>query len=102
MLSRKFTLELSSLAKRDFRDILSYTSQMWGAQQLVKYKGVIDSALLAIAKNPEAGRKRDNPELLFCRAGQHLIFYQVNGETVSVVRILHGQMNMDSHLEENP
>jgi len=41
MLSRKFTLELSSLAKRDFRDILSYTSQMWGAQQLVKYKGVI-------------------------------------------------------------
>ncbi len=100
MLSHKFTLELSSLAKRDFRDVLSYTSQMWGEQQLAKYKGVVDSAPLAITKNPEAGHKKDKSELLFFRAGQHLIFYQVNGKTIFVVRILHGQMNVDFHLKE--
>ena len=100
MSSRKFSLELSSLAKRDFRDILSYTTQMWGERQLAEYKGVIDSSLNAIAENPDAGCQRGKSDLQFRRAGQHLIFYQTIGETIFVVRILHGQMDIEFHLED--
>lgn len=73
---------------------------MWGERQLIEYKGMIDRASSSIAKNPEEGRKRTESKLQFCRVGEHLIFYQTNGETVFVVRILHGQMNIDFHLKE--
>lgn len=98
MSSHKFTLELTRLAQRDFRDILSCTVQMWGERQLAEYRDMIDGVLQTIAENPLIGRKREDSNLLCRRARQHLIFYQINGETVYVVRILHGQMDSDVHL----
>ena len=102
MSSHKFTLELSRLAQRDFRDILSYTVQMWGERQLAEYRDVIDGVLQTIAENPHLGRKREDSNLLCQRAGQHLIFYQISGETVYVVRLLHSQMDSDFHLGTGP
>ena len=80
----EFHLELSDLAQLDFRDILSFTLQMWGEDQLIEYKGKIDGALQTIAGNPGIGR--------------HQIFYLVDGATVYVVRILHERMNASRHL----
>lgn len=95
----KFRLELSDRARRDFRDILSYTLQMWGDRQLAEYQGKIDSALSAITQNPHAGREKAGSVLRVFRVGRHLIFYRIDGVTVYVVRILHDQMDIDSHLD---
>jgi plasmid stabilization system protein ParE len=56
-----FTLELSERAQLDFRDILSYTLQTWGEEQLVKYRDLIASAFATITNNPEAGRSEIMP-----------------------------------------
>jgi toxin ParE1/3/4 len=97
---RNFVLELSDSAKADFRDILSYTWQMWGDRQVAEYRDVIDGALKAIAEKPEAGRQRSGSDLLFSRAGRHLIFYRINGPRIFVIRILHERMDLDSRLAD--
>ena len=53
MSSRKEPLvTLSPRARQDFIDILRYTGQMWGEDQLLTYRDKIDGALQAIGRNP--------------------------------------------------
>jgi putative addiction module CopG family antidote len=52
MSSPKFTLELTDRAVLDFRDILSYTLQTWGDDQLIKYRDLITESFNSIAKTP--------------------------------------------------
>src|SRR5947207_14490378 len=94
----EFHLELSDLAQLDFRDILSFTLQMWGEEQLIEYKGKIDGALQTIAGNPGIGRPHDDTTLHVLPIGRHQIFYLVDGATVYVVRILHERMKASRHL----
>lgn len=98
MSSPNFTLRLSERAKLDFRDILSYTLQTWGEVQLVKYRDVITTSLAAITNNPEAGRDDIAPYRRQI-AGQHVIFYRIDGTTITVVRILHSRSDFLRHLE---
>lgn len=95
-----FVLELSDSAKEDFRDILSYTLQMWGERQVAEYRDLIDGALQQIAQKPEAGHPQSGSKLLFSRVGRHLIFYRVEGVRIFVARILHGKMDLPSLLAE--
>ena len=64
-------LRFSVLAQGDIDDILAHTLDNWGQRQLVAYKGKIDSALSAIAQNPNIGRTKH--KLLVYPAGKHLI-----------------------------
>ena len=98
MSAPKFRLELTKPARLDFRDILSYTSQMWGERQLVEYKSKIDAALSAIAQNPNIGHTQH--KLLVYPAGKHLIYYRIEAATVYVVRILHERMDAARHLDD--
>ena len=53
MSSRKtYSLSLSDKAIEDFRDILSYTMQMWGARQVEEYSTILHKALTAIEQDP--------------------------------------------------
>lgn len=57
MSSRKtYSLSLSNEAIEDFRDILSYTMQMWGEQQVEEYAAILHKALTAIEQNPLMGK----------------------------------------------
>jgi toxin ParE1/3/4 len=98
MSSPNLTLELSERAKLDFRDILSYTLQTWGEEQLIKYRDLIADALAAITNNPEVGRGDVAPYRRYT-VGQHFIFYRINGITITVVRILHRRSDFLRHLE---
>jgi plasmid stabilization system protein ParE len=46
-------LKLSPRARQDFVDILSYTGETWGQNQLLIYRDKIKDALTAISNNPE-------------------------------------------------
>jgi plasmid stabilization system protein ParE len=53
MSSRKtYSLSLSDEAIEDFRDILSYTMQMWGERQVEEYATILHKALTAIEQTP--------------------------------------------------
>jgi toxin ParE1/3/4 len=93
-----FTLKLSERAQLDFRDILSYTLQTWGEEQLVKYRDLIASAFTAILKKPEIGRSDIVPYRRYT-AGQHCIFYRIEDTTIIIVRILHRRSDFLRHLE---
>jgi toxin ParE1/3/4 len=93
-----FILELSERAQLDFRDILSYTLQTWGEEQLIKYRDLVAAAFTVITNNPEAGRGDMMPYRRYT-AGQHFIFYRIEGTTVTVVRILHRKSDFLRHLE---
>ncbi len=98
MSAPEFHFELSELAELDFRDILSFTLQMWGEHQFAEYKGMIDGALQTIARNPGIGRQHDDTTLRVFPVGRHQIFYIVDDATVYIVRILHERMNASRHL----
>jgi toxin ParE1/3/4 len=97
MSSPKFTLELTDRAALDFRDILSYTLQTWGDDQLIKYRDLITESLDSIAKNPQIGRDDIAPYRRYT-AGKHFIFYRVNESTITIVRILHSRADFLRHL----
>lgn len=99
MSSRKtYSLSLSDEAIEDFRDILSYTMQMWGEQQVEEYAAIVHKALTAIEQNPLTG-KNDLPPYRHVRAGKHIVFYRVTGNDIYVSRILHSAMDFVRHLE---
>jgi toxin ParE1/3/4 len=99
MSAPKFQIELARRAKIDFRDLLSFTGQTWGEKQRVTYRDRIIRALQMIAQNPKLGRKRNG--LMAYQAGQHRIFYRVEGAKIYVLRILHDRMDAMRHLPEN-
>ena len=95
----KHRLELSQQAKKDFRDILSYTLTTWGESQLANYRASINDALHVILRNPSAGRPSVKPALKVLPVGHHRIFYRTIDGTTYVVRILHERMDTSRHLE---
>jgi toxin ParE1/3/4 len=98
MSSRKtYSLSLSDEAREDFRDILSYTIQMWGERQAEEYAAILHKALTAIEQNPLIG-KGDLLPYRHVSAGKHIVFYRLTGNTVQVSRILHSAMDFVRHL----
>ena len=100
MSSPELRLELSESARRDFRDILSYTLKTWGERQLADYRAKIDAALCAIAQDPTIGRESIKPGLKVVPVGKHRIFYRTGGTVVYVIRILHERMDVPRRLDE--
>ena len=88
------------LAKADLRKIWRDTYKDWGLAQADKYLREIGAALQNLKENPRMGRERDE-----IREGyrslvvrQHLIFYVVQDQKISVRRVLYGRMDPDRHL----
>jgi toxin ParE1/3/4 len=63
----------------------------------------LEKALSEIENNSRIGHKK--PELgeeIFCYpAGQHYIFYRLEGEIIYVLRVLHSKMNYAQHLNQS-
>ncbi|NMG36651.1 hypothetical protein GRF61_19550 [Azoarcus sp. TTM-91] len=91
---------LSPRAKQDFIDILRYTGETWGPEQLHAYRNKLNGALQRIARNPSIGnRAPELPEthrLYFI--GSHVIIYRTQDASIAVVRILHQRMSLIKHL----
>jgi toxin ParE1/3/4 len=94
------SLKLSPKARQDFIDILRYTGETWGQDQLLAYRDKIDEALQAIRHNPQLGHGRDDlpPTHLAYLVGSHVIVYRKDANSIGVVRILHQRMNLGKHL----
>ena len=92
---RRLNVVLKPAARRDVRSILLYTGKQWGFEQRDVYREALDQALAALSVNPLIGRSRDEiaPDLRSYSIQQHIIYYRVAAETVTVLRILHGKMD---------
>ncbi len=93
-------LKLSPRAKQDIVDILRYTGEKWGQNQLLVYRDKIKDALQAISQNPETGLDHNDMPSTHrtLLVGSHIIIYRINSEHIGIVRILHQRMSVAKHV----
>lgn len=96
----ELSLILSPQAEDDFADILQYTLEAWGENQVYVYRTILDKALTTIQQNPEIGHRniKISSEHRSFPAGRHIIIYRKVSNAVLVSRILHERMDYERSL----
>lgn len=92
---------LTNQAKADLKAIGRYTEATWGRQQRNRYLTVLDQAFHALADDHSKGRDCSAIRSGYRKypVGKHIVFYrEINAGLIEVVRVLHGRMDVDSHL----
>ncbi|HHJ15754.1 MAG TPA: type II toxin-antitoxin system RelE/ParE family toxin [Gammaproteobacteria bacterium] len=91
---------LSPEAKKDLLAIRVYTRTKWGNLQAQKYIDALEKKCVELANSPHIGRER--PEIKSgyrsLAEGKHVIFYRVSDGGIDILRILHGRMDIESHM----
>jgi toxin ParE1/3/4 len=92
---------LTNMAKADLKGIARYTQEQWGRKQRDEYLTMLDVCFHQLATNPLKGKDcsdiRNGYRKLI--AGSHVIFYrQMLKNSIEIVRILHGHMDIETRL----
>ena len=88
-------------AVEDLSEIWNYTVETWSESQAEIYYSLLIDSCQELANKPSQGKSYEVVEknILGFKTGQHVIFYRIVTETeIEVVRILHGMMDMKTHL----
>jgi len=87
---------------QDLIEIWLYTFKEWGEQQADKYLDDLDAAIQLLAEQPLICRERIElaPPVRIHRHGHHLIVYLAIDDGINIVRVLHENMDIDSHLDQ--
>ena len=92
---------LHARAEKDLIDIWVYSLEEWDDVQADKYLDELNAAINSLGVNPHLGVRRDNVRegyrALF--VNRYAIYYRFTATTIDIVRVLHGQMDPDRHLE---
>lgn len=92
--------QLTNKAYEDLKSIAKYTQTTWGVEQRKEYLTRLDQSFHMIAENIGIGRNCDHIRAGYhsLPVGKHLVFYRVEDETVTIVRILHQSMDVERKL----
>jgi plasmid stabilization system protein ParE len=91
-----------------FADIFEYVIEKFGEAHADAYTAQLATRIEALATGtcPRARRceflmqgVRDPSGLTYYREGSHFLILREKSDTLEVVEILHGRMNLDEHLE---
>lgn len=99
------SFHLTEQAKKDLKSIARYTQETWGRIQRNKYLAALDKRFHRLAETPELGRPCDEIREGYRKLyeGRHVIFYRsVAADEIEIVRVLHGSMDIESHLSGTP
>ncbi len=106
-------MRLTAAAERDYQHILAWTLQTFGQNQLAIYRQTLSDALAQLHHGPDVpgSKRRDEIAGGICtlhvgrqgRKGRHFVMFTANpqAKTVNVLRILHDQMDLARHLDED-
>ena len=90
-------------ARDDLEQIYDVTSEIWGTAQAQRYLSQLRSAVERVLRFPRSGQvyRLAGKEYRSVRAGRHLVFYRIQGDTtVVIVRILHDRMDIPARLSD--
>jgi len=93
--------QLTREAKSDLRAIALFTENRWGKTQRNLYIKQLDDAFRLLSKNVDVGFACDNIRKGYRKfpQGSHIIFYKPDAaHGILIVRILHKNMDVDSHI----
>jgi toxin ParE1/3/4 len=90
-------------AVADMGNIFRFSIASFGRPAAVEYIVGLEEALARLGAYPEIGRidRALEPPMHVFPFRSHRVFYQFDGKTVSVVRILHHAMNAATHLRRS-
>jgi plasmid stabilization system protein ParE len=73
----------------------------WAAPLLQEFFVGLDSGIKALTGNPELGIGRDyvRDEYRVLFVGSHAVYYTVTPTAIHVIRVLHGRMDPERHLQ---
>jgi len=94
---------LSSEAEQDVRELIRYTKQKWGNEQVIIYRDVLKRTFELVAKETRPDKLFTNSinDLFFCKAGSHYVFYlRPVGQKPVIVAILHPRRELLKHLRK--
>ena len=95
------TIHVHGSAETDLIDVWRYSFEQWDELHADKYLDELDSGISKLADYPEIGAKRDHVRdgyrVLF--VGSHAAYYTVTPDAVHIIRVVHGSMDPDRHLE---
>ena len=96
--------KISKQAEIDLENIWLYTFEEWSLGQADHYLDLIFNEIEYISDNPKAGKDYNEIRKGYFRSKvkSHFIFYRINlkEEIVEIIRILHQQMDIESHFNE--
>lgn len=97
------SFSLTNAARADLKSIAVYTQKTWGSNQRKGYIKDLDMTFHFLSENPLSGTPCDYiaPGLRKHTHKSHTIFYEANKKSISIVRILHESMDIESNLQ-NP
>jgi toxin ParE1/3/4 len=83
---------LSKEASKDLEEIYMYGYIRFGERQADDYAQSIENNIEIICDNPKIGRldERVSPAIRRFECERHVIFYDIVGDIISIIRILHG------------
>jgi len=94
---------ITNMAMADLKEIGSFTQTRWGREQRDLYLKMLDNSFHQLAANPLKGNDCSEIRIGYRKlnAGSHLIFYrQTIADTIEIVRVLHGHMDIEMRLSE--
>lgn len=115
MFGNFWTIRLSGAAEADFRQILRWTADNFGATQARVYAETLSSALQALSAGPSILGVKERPEIgpnirtlhvarNGCK-GRHFVMFRIartqNSKVIDVLRLLHDSMDLARHLPPN-
>ncbi len=96
--------KISKQAEIDLENIWLYTFEEWSIDQADYYFDLIMDEIEYISKNPKSGKDYNEIRTGYFRSRvkSHFIFYKINlkEENVEIIRILHQQMDIESHIND--
>lgn len=95
-------LHLTERALADLVGIESYSIKQWGKAVAKKYLSDIESRLLLIQESPGLLSSSDGlPEAFQCYpAGKHVMFFDVHPQSLVLLTVIHGNMDLPNRLAE--
>jgi toxin ParE1/3/4 len=115
VLGNFWTVRLSGAAEADFRHILRWTADNFGATQARVYAETLSSALQALGASPSILGVKERPEIgpeirtfhvaRNGRKGRHFVMFRIagtqNSKLIDVLRLLHDSMDLARYLPPN-
>ncbi len=100
--SASATVTLTQRALDDLRQIERFSISEWGRKAAKKYLDEIASGLDRLHVHPEILRLEPDfaPGLYFYRVKKHFLVCDFQGEAITILTIIHTQMDLPARLQE--
>src|SRR5215813_11856128 len=113
MAERRWRVRLGAAAEVDFANILTWTTENFGARQSRVYRDTLVQAIGELADGPDVVGSKARDEIMAGlrtlhvagrgRRGSHFLMYRAApNSTIEIVRILHDRMDLRRHVPSAP